>query len=192
MNSILKHLKGKTAEEILKETNQINSIPIDLNVILETYGIKCMSDTFNDLKTEYTSSELENIAGLILSDEKNLGLFFRESDSVPRRRFIIAYELGHCCLHGDILNAGYIEFRDCPTKWSKIEYEADRFANDLLLSEKQIEHVLRLLYKPSLRIMSLVFKVQASTMRERLTQLEISFCEDIDDYTKHIYSVIDY
>lgn len=179
---------------ILRETYQINCIPVDLDMILDTYGLKRIPATFEDLEERFITKGMGDIAGLILPSEKyrEIGIFYKRSDSIPNKRFTIAHELGHCCLHGEHIEDGYIEFRNCPTSSDEIEKEANAFADELLLSEIQIRYILDRLLVPSLRALSGMFQVKVSDMRKRLIKLDITFLDDMDDYSQLMYDLIGY
>lgn len=192
MNEVLERLKGKSAETILRESYQMNNIRVDLDVIFETYGIKRIPMTFEDIEEKYLQKGLGDVAGLIVLSGNDVGIFYKRTDSITQKRFTIAHELGHCCLHSDIVEDGYIEFRDCPTSSDKIEKEADSFANELLMPEQQIRYILKRLLKPSLRALATIFQVRVSVMRKRLIHLGISFYDDVDNCAKQMYNLIGY
>lgn len=168
----LNELKGMSAEHILEKSKQISSVPIDLEKILETLQINKYSDTFTRLE------EIENkghIAGLVLLNGDNVGIFYNQYDSIIQKRFTIAHEIGHCCLHGDILTKGYVEFLHKDGFENKHEEEASIFAAHLLIPEKSLNTIYHKLLLPSLDGLADIFEVPHHIMKFRLKELKMRY-----------------
>ena len=173
----LKQLKGKEAKDLLSESKQLNNIPVDLDKILEHYGVKKIPTDFSELEDMEVNRGKGEISGLVLSFRDDLGIFYKQSDSIHRKRFTIAHELAHCCLHSESLEEGYIEWRN-PDYSDEKELEANIFAGKLLIPRRQLDYVLQRLIKPSLYGLAEVFQVSANVMRARLEYLRIPYYDD--------------
>lgn len=183
MCDVLEQLRNKSAEEILFECNQTSNIPIDLDPILDKYGIKRIPATFKELENNPRYKNSGEISGLILLSGNDVGIFYKKTDSIQSKRFIISHELGHCCLHTDNLTDGYIEFKDLMNSTDKTEQEASAFAEALLMPESQIRYISRRLIRPSLFGLAKIFDVPVSLMRKRLEYLGLVYYDDsIDKY----------
>lgn len=175
----LKKLIQKTPEEILKETNQYNSIPVNLDVILNKLGIVKIATSFESLEEVTEDGKYREISGLVLLNGDDIGIFYKQTDSVHRKRFTIAHELAHCCLNGDAIANGYIEYRDSFfSKTDPIEIEANTFAGALLIPEHQLKKILKRLVIPSLGGLADIFNVSVNVMRARMRVLNIPFLDD--------------
>lgn len=175
----LDELNGRTPKEILNITKQNNTIPIDLDHILENLGLFKIPTTFEDLERSGKFDNMGEISGLVLLNGNDIGIFYKETDSIHRKRFTIAHELAHCCLHGDILKSGYVEFRNSINSTDEREIAANTFAGELLIPKKQLLRVYKKLIVPSLKGLADIFEVSANVMRERLKCLELPFYDDV-------------
>lgn len=174
----LNKLKGKTANDILKMTGQKDIIPIDLDEILEKLEIYKISTTFEDLEQSGNFDDKGEISGLVLVKKNDIGIFYKKTDSLHRKRFTIAHELAHCCKHGEMLQAGYVEFRGTMNSDNENEIEANVFAGELLIPKKQLNRVYKQLIVPSLVGLADIFEVSINVMRERLLYLGEPFFDD--------------
>lgn len=176
----LKNLTGKTAQAILKETGQWNTIPVDLDTILTTLNIRKRATTFESLEESDLNKSLGEISGLVLLKGDDVGIFYKKTDTIHRKRFTIAHELAHCCLHGESMLAnGYIEYRSSFTSATDPrEIAANTFAGELLIPEHQLKKILSRLIVPSLTALATIFDVSVNVMRARLWDLKVSFFDD--------------
>jgi len=102
----------------------------------------------------------------------------------PRKRFTIAHEIGHFCLHGN-KNGGFIDDKKSMSRtgsyWDKLEYEANKFAAELLMPEDMlIDKAIELFDKKEIisetifiAKMSNIFCVSNAAMEYRLTNIGI-------------------
>lgn len=178
MSKRLDEIRGKTPEKLLKMSGQYNQIPVNLDAVLEACKIICVPTSFESLESDPELKGLGEISGLVLVNDDDVGLFYKKTDSLHRQRFTIAHELGHCCLHGDSLQEGYIEFRNGSNIGALKEIEASTFAGELLIPEHSLNNVINRLIKPSLKGLSDIFNVSEAVMRKRLEVLKIPYFDD--------------
>lgn len=174
----LNELKNKTPLEILKQTGQHKSVPVDLDCILNKLGVVKIPSTFEDLEISGNFDDKGEISGLVLLKGDDVGIFYKKTDSIHRKRFTIAHELAHCCIHGDLLQSGYVEFRSSMTSNDPKEIEANSFAGELLIPKKQLLKIYKKLIIPYLVGLSDIFEVSTNVMRARLRCLSIPFFDD--------------
>lgn len=173
----LNELKNKTPEQILEMTDQVDTVPIDLDHILNSLGIIKIPSTFEDLENSVGKNKGE-ISGLVLIKGDDIGIFYKLTDSLHRKRFTIAHELGHCCMHGDILQNGYVEYRSSIWSNNEKEISANTFAGELLIPQSQLQNIYKKLNVPSLKGLADIFEVSINVMRARLQYLGIPFFDD--------------
>ncbi len=177
----LNELKDKTPIEILRQTKQLDNLPIDVDDILKRLGILKIPHTFEDLEKSGNFDDKGEISGLVLLRGNDIGIFYKRTDTLHRKRFTIAHELGHCCIHGDMLKSGYIEFRSSMTSSDPREVAANTFAGELLIPTKQLLKIYNKLIIPSLSGLADIFEVSTNVMRERMRCLALPFYDDSMD-----------
>jgi Zn-dependent peptidase ImmA (M78 family) len=121
------------AQEVLKE-NLIYSPPIDAYEIARNYGVNVMNKPFPD--------KIKDIAGFIIFNEHKI--YVNAADSLHRRRFTVAHELGHLLLHEKFLEQnpelGVLARRPLGRKDDDpLEQEANCFAANLLVPGSMLE-----------------------------------------------------
>ena len=167
----LEELNGLSAEYILKKSGQLENVPVDLEKVIETINVYKHPRTFSDLE----ELQKREIAGLVLLDGDDVGIFYDIDAPLPKKRFIIAHEIGHCCLHGESLKNGYIEFLAKDGFENEHEVEASVFAARLLIPEQALKDVCRKLLLPSLDALADIFEVPTKLMRYRLEELNMKY-----------------
>lgn len=178
MCKTLNRIINKSAEDMLRECGQINQVPVDIMAVLDTYGIKSVATSFHNLEKSQKMEDGE-ILGLVLLNDDDVGLFYRETDSVHRQRFTIAHELGHCSLDSESLKEGYVELRYDIDSGNPKEVAANTFAGELLIPERSLRNIIQRLYVPTINGLADIFDVSVSVMRKRLEVLEISYYDDV-------------
>ena len=173
----LKQFKSKSAHDLLTESGQISNIPVDLDKLLEFYEVAKIPSQFTDLEALDVNKGKGEISGLVLSSGDELGVFYKKTDSIHRKRFTIAHELAHCCLHTESLKEGYVELRN-PDYTDEKERAADIFAGELLIPEQQLDYALQRLIKPSLYGLADLFQVSINVMRARMEYLRRPYFDD--------------
>lgn len=123
--------------ELSKEYDFNNSSVTDyLNAIISNNNITFIEDDLGDL------------SGFLEKTNERWVMTINKSDSIYRKIFTIAHELGHFFLHKDqessFVDGGYASSfaRSEETKWAAIEMEANEFAGQLVMPQKKIEEIL--------------------------------------------------
>ena len=171
MSMKLKELNGMSAEAILERSGQLEFGIVDLEKIINDLDISIYPRTFDDIE-EIKKTE---VAGLVLLNGDDIGIFYDIEAPIERKRFIIAHELGHCCLHGEILKDGYIEFLRKNGFEDEHETEASAFAARLLIPKKLLINVYNKLLIPSLDGLAEIFQVPKHLMEYRLKELRLEY-----------------
>ena len=81
MCKVLKDIQGKTADMILKEYGQDDSIPVNLNQLLLNIGISALPLDFTDLEKEIDCPQ-GDILGLVLSKGEKAAIFYKKDDTL--------------------------------------------------------------------------------------------------------------
>lgn len=177
MCEVLKNMRNKSAMDLLKENGISLTPPINISLLLQRLGIKEVAADFSDIEKilQYDSGE---ILGITFAQEKQVGIFYRSSDSINRRRFTMAHEIAHCCLHTDTLTDKHIELRSSKTQNDPREYNANVFAGELLIPESSLKMIYEQLLVPSLSGLSEIFQVSTNVMAKRLDYLKMPYMKD--------------
>lgn len=177
MYEVLKNMRNKLAMDLLKENGISLTPPINIFLLLQRLGIKEVAADFSDIEKilQYDSGE---ILGITFAQEKQVGIFYRSSDSINRRRFTMAHEIAHCCLHTDTLTDKHIELRSSKTQNDQREYNANVFAGELLIPESSLKMIYEQLLVPSLSGLSEIFQVSTNVMAKRLDYLKMPYMKD--------------
>ena len=177
MYEVLKNMRNKSAMDLLKENGISLTPPINIFLLLQRLGIKEVAADFSDIEKilQYDSGE---ILGITFAQEKQVGIFYRSSDSINRRRFTMAHEIAHCCLHTDTLTDKHIELRSSKTQNDQREYNANVFAGELLIPESSLKMIYEQLLVPSLSGLSEIFQVSTNVMAKRLDYLKMPYMKD--------------
>lgn len=171
MCATLDEIKGLSAEEILGRTGQKREVPVKLDVVMDKLGVKWFPTSFKELEEK----EKKKILGLVLLNGDDVGIFYWENAELFQKRFVIAHELGHCCLHADKLKDGYIDYYSEESEKEDYEKGATAFAMRLLMPEEGLRNIVSKMLKPSLKTLSEIFQVPEKTMKERLEDLHIAY-----------------
>lgn len=179
MCEILKKLQGKSPEQLLKEYKIKLEPPINLDELMEKIGIDVRPANFADIeqKIGYKNGD---ILGATLVDGEDVGIFYRSDVSQNRKRFTIAHELGHCCIHASSLKETNIQLRQESEKNSLVEIDASIFAGELLIPRELLEREYDKFLLPSLRALSEIFQVSTSVMGARLDYLNMPYYKDTE------------
>lgn len=160
---------SKSAEMVINEFYKGNGnviLPIDVVKIANAHGIKIYRATFREhLKND--------VFGFIEKNNGITSIYVNAENSLTRRRFTVAHELGHYFLHhddGQELN--YLDLRS--TKSTIEETEANRFAAELLMPEEQVRNEYSNLLFPTVDALARKFQVSKQAMKYRLLNLGLS------------------
>ena len=112
----------------VQRLSELSSVPVDIKKLIEKYNISIIEE-----EMEY------GMSGYIEKRADGWKIGVNKYDSPTRKRFTLAHELGHYLLHRDkIINSrheDHILLRD--NEYTPIEREANEFAAELLMPEKQ-------------------------------------------------------
>lgn len=173
----LKHILGKSPEEILWMTGQASSIPVDISTILQKLHISEAKIDFTEIEQALFSEDEDkmDISGMVLLSGDKVGIFYNEKDGTNRQRFTMAHELAHCCLNGEKLADSYIEFRCNIISDDEMEVAANTFAGKLLIPEPSLRKVYEKLTIPVVDSLAKIFQVSQQVMKERLKMLNMDY-----------------
>ena len=174
----LNEVSGMTPAKLLEMSNcSAESYAIDVNAILSKLGISFFDYDFTASNQKIFHCEPDNeIIGAIVLLGDDLYVFASAKCSEEEQRFIIAHELGHCCLHSATLKNNKVEYlKKSNYEDPKHENEADLFAMELLIPEDNLRTVYNSLTFKSLSVLSKIFCVTADKMRNRLDALGMCF-----------------
>lgn len=119
----------------------INSIPVDVIGLANELGIEVYQTKLDD----------DKLSGYIAQDAQGYFICVNKNHAATRQQFTIAHEIGHFAIHQDLLENNEI----APTRYKngvpllqrsqdynseqyrRLEREANRFAAELLMPEKQ-------------------------------------------------------
>lgn len=182
MPTPLEQLRNKTSENLIKRFDLDSTIPVDLNKIINHYGIILQPSDFKDLEMfpeiDKMIDEKGEILGAVVVQNDKLGIFYRDSDSVHRQQFTVAHELAHCCLNTDeLMIDGHIEYRTDLISEDEKEKKANIFAGELLIPLSLLTMIYDRFNKPNLKILCKLFNVSQNVMRERLIHLNWDYVE---------------
>lgn len=152
----------RAAEEVIDRTfGGINAVefPIDLNAVLEKYGLILKRGDFED----------ETISGAFSREDATI--YVANSESAQGLEYIVAFELGHFILHKaistDIVYAAQVtSFDDNP---DKDRLQAHCFAANLLMPKEAVLRMLKV--TDDLEQLGKIFDVTKITMSQRLRDL---------------------
>jgi hypothetical protein len=178
MCDILKKLKGKTASDLLQEYNIPLVPPIDVSLLLTRIGIAEIPTDFTEIEKLMNYNQ-GDILGAIYARNNSLGIFYRYSDTLNRKRFTMAHEIAHCCLDADSLEKRHLELRNCQTSNNVKEKNANIFAGELLMPLPLLEKIhSQFIIAPSLASISKIFNVSTTVMAARLDYLNMPYIKD--------------
>ena len=186
----IRELNGKTPGELLTISNQTGAFPIDVAEICYKMGIHLVPFDFNVLKNgngysfNSGSEARKEILGAIIVKGYDLAILYKSDDLVNDRRFTIAHEIAHSCLHMKPDNQFHIEFlTDSQDEQKKgKEQQADRFARRLLVPADSLWKVIGDSVRVSpktVSTLSTLFMVSEEVMWTRLQELEISIVDPL-------------
>lgn len=159
----------KLAHQTLIEHGML-SIPVDPVVLANRLGIRVSNAVFSDT----------SLSGMIAKRGDKKSLLVNDNDSIERKRFTIAHELGHCLLHlegeGEFVDSTTNLFRTEGTTQEGQSYyqevEANAFAAALLMDAELVKQVW--VKCRSLQTMARIFMVSESAMGIRLNTLGLN------------------
>lgn len=175
----IKELNGLSANDLLLKTGQADVFPIDIAQMCKDLHIVTKPFDFSEIENspeiKPEISKRGNILGVVLAKDNQLAILYRQSDTTNRKRFTIAHELAHCCLHMSPDEDVHIEFRFDETSESSKEINANIFAGELLIPEKIINMFAtnKTISKNVMLVLCNILIVSKNVMVERLKHLGI-------------------
>lgn len=179
----LKAIKGKTPQELLNEYNIDINPPVDIAELLNKIGISTIAQDFSEIE-EMMHKEKGSILGAAFSNGDDLAIFYKKSDTIHRKKFTIAHELAHCCMHCPKDESSHIEFRVEPFLHEmsidelRKEKEANIFAGKILIPVESLQTQYDKMLVPSLSNLAKIFDVSTSVMAARLDYLDLPYFKD--------------
>ena len=178
MCQTLRKLQGESARGLLEKYQVSSEPPINIDELAEKIGITVIPKDFSDIERKVDIAT-GTILGATVSHGEDVSIFFRENDTENRRRFTIAHEIAHCCLHTENLIEYHVELRNNAIATSGREYEANIFAGELLIPERTLRKICSMFIMPSLSSLTEIFKVSSAVMSARLDYLNIQYLKDV-------------
>nr|VFK62078.1 MAG: protein of unknown function (DUF955) [Candidatus Kentron sp. UNK]VFK70360.1 MAG: protein of unknown function (DUF955) [Candidatus Kentron sp. UNK] len=155
----------KSASDLLDHL-KIKEIPIDVQSVAEKLEIKINDDLpiDSDIVGELTFNN-----GLPI-----IRINPAQNQYEQRRRFTIAHEIGHRCLHSSESKKGFRDSRKSMSRtesyWDSKEYEANNFAAELLMPSSEIysigKHIIKA-YKDAAGAKKIPISVFTGTMAQK-------------------------
>ena len=174
----LRELNGLSAEELLKKVGQFGIVPIDIAQICYDLGIHVKMTDFSAIEQKIyeITKEKREILGAVLAKDNDLAILYR-NNTVNRKRFTLAHELAHCCLHIEPQRKLHLEFRTDGVSSDIKEIEANKFAGELLIPESSLKEVIDFSFdieESKINFLAQLFVVSENVMKARLKELNIS------------------
>jgi Zn-dependent peptidase ImmA (M78 family) len=151
------------AEKLIRE-NCLTEFPIIAESVAEKYGISVVHYIFSD--------EYKNVASLFLKSEKEI--YINDLESMYKKNFITAHELGHIFLNHTTQENYSVLYRDCPISpddQSDMDREANHFAMCLLIPIQSILQITLLRPRITTELLSKIYGVPVDVMRFRRQEL---------------------
>lgn len=177
MCKILREIEGLSPIQLLKKYQIDLTPPINLSELVKKIGIITYAVDFSEVEAE-AGYEQGDIIGAALSDGDDMTIMYSQTCTLNRARFTIAHEIAHCCLHTNDLEINHLELRTDSNKADK-ERAANIFAGELLIPTEALQNTYSALIKPTVSVLSRIFQVSVSVMRERLSYLELQVFDEM-------------
>jgi len=133
-----KDLENKTPMGILQGAGEKMQLPVDLDAVLKSLKIIAAPVDFTSLEEAKGDAlnRLGRFMGLVGIRNENVVMGYSKNLDFSHQRYAVAHELGHACIHTDVLMEGHILARYTGTLENDKERAADKFAAELLLPEE--------------------------------------------------------
>ena len=118
----------------------MNHIYKEVLSLIERFGSRNPKTILEGLSVVYEESDrFKELSGFCFYANRTYYVVLNSNLPETLKRTILAHELGHICLHKEALKISPIHERDIYNVSSKLEYEANIFASELLISDEDIE-----------------------------------------------------
>lgn len=142
----IKEINALTSEQILKK-RKTKSIPVNMEEILDAVGVQYRMYDFSELQKALKINKGDAILGMALSNGNDLGILYSNQIANSSKNYVLAHELGHCCIHLHPSETFHVELKVSRDMYSKQqrraflslltdsvkEIQADKFAADILI-----------------------------------------------------------
>lgn len=130
MNEVIRFNDANSLLAHLESVGMPMRAPIDVDSIAEFLGLAVIDDPTLEARDSIGEISFDGVRPTIRMNP--IQNSFR-----PRRRFTLAHEIGHFCLHRDGHRSGFIDNQSTMSRtasyWDKSESEANNFAAQLLM-----------------------------------------------------------
>ncbi len=170
MSEKLNDVRGMSPQDVLEKYSEKSDVyAVDISEIMEKIGIYVIPFDFSEINQKLKCS----VYGAIITDKENLGVFVSKKCSKAEKRFILAHELGHCCLHSHTLRKNKIECASDFDSDDEHEHAADVFADQILLPKKEFLEVCNSFIEKDVDTIAEIFCVPAKCVKRRMKALNI-------------------
>ena len=162
----------KKAQELL-DLHELNQVPVNLYELCDRLNITVSNVKFKEYKDDY-------IMGAIKKESNdNIKIYINKNDSINRKRFTMAHEIGHYTLGhlGEHRQLMTLARRDGYNTDNIYERQANQFAAALLMDKNKLEKEykelkeLRVSSSTTVSILARIFSVSEQAMTFRLINL---------------------
>ncbi len=174
----LGELNGKKPEDFLGDMHRA---PINIEKVLLDKNVDICNVDFSVLENNLPIKNLE-ITGMAYAKEDDLRILLANNLDELEKRFTLAHELAHCCLHITPTHSYHVELHTnydmLGNQNQKIEIiniskekEADAFARKLLIPKKMLLCLLSERNDLSIEKLSEIFMVPIKQMKKRIEEI---------------------
>lgn len=149
---------------ILEKNGIEKKLPMIFDTLLDTYNITCLEYDDNDIDFMSKAKSLVCYRNDVNTDEILLSIYKHN----PRKTYNMLHGLGHIILHLGKYKNEFGCFYGKP--YTKLEHEADMFADEMLLPEELIRHYHDKI-GPDLEALRKKFNVDSNLIYSRLKKL---------------------
>jgi len=130
-----KDLQNLGPVSILERARIGTSLPVDMDAVLRSLKIVAAPTSFKSLEMTKGNDfrKLGNIMGMVGIRKDNVVMVYAHNLDYSQIRYTVAHELGHACLHTNVLSKGHVLARYSGTLDTDKENAANAFASELLL-----------------------------------------------------------
>ncbi|AYR25792.1 ImmA/IrrE family metallo-endopeptidase [Herbaspirillum rubrisubalbicans] len=140
INTVQEHSKFPNADALLDYLESRKDFdvaaPIDLMAIAKILGV--------EIDESISMDDMSSVGKISLSEGGRAKIWINplENSYGPRKRFTLAHELGHYCLHLSESRQSFVDTKTTMNRtesyWDVHEYEANTFAAELLMPKRLI------------------------------------------------------
>lgn len=177
----LREIHGSQPDDILSRYLDSTASFVNMKDILLKMGIPCFKADFSELERKLGLPKDDTIWGLAASRGEELIIAYSKKLDLAMQNYVLAHELGHCCLHLPISAEFHVELKRAndvysdssislhrffgtrkqtdPEEFLLKESEADKFAAQLLLPDTLLSKYQNRTCPPTARDLSKNLKV---------------------------------